>query len=65
MLLSASPPDEGQDLLCPPAAAHQNYACLTESKKELHIIEGAPHLLSWTDAEKVNGLLLTFLQNLP
>jgi hypothetical protein len=52
----------GDDIPYPPESASQNYACLTEADRELHIIEGGAHLLSWTEAADVNDLFIAFLQ---
>lgn len=51
-----------EDMPYPPESAHQNYACMTEADKELHIIQGGAHLLSETEAPIVNDLFIAFLQ---
>jgi pimeloyl-ACP methyl ester carboxylesterase len=52
----------GDDIPYPPESARQNYVCLSEADRELHIIEGGAHLLSWTEAADVNDLFIAFLQ---
>jgi hypothetical protein len=37
---------------------------MSRAPKELHVVAGAPHLLSWTHALNVNTLLANFLDHI-
>jgi len=50
-----------EDVPAPPAVAQQFYDLLRNADREIHIIDGAPHLLTHTHYRQVNPLIEDFL----
>ncbi|EJC98204.1 alpha/beta-hydrolase [Fomitiporia mediterranea MF3/22] len=52
------------DVPYPPSVAHEIYDSMPNAKRELVIIPGAPHFLSWTHAQEVNDVVVSFLDRI-
>ncbi|EJC98192.1 alpha/beta-hydrolase [Fomitiporia mediterranea MF3/22] len=52
------------DVPYPPSVAYDLYDSLPNAQRELVIIPGAPHFLSWTHAQDVNDVVVRFLDRI-
>ena len=52
------------DVPYPPFNAQELYDALPFAQREMLIIPGAPHFLSWTNAKEVNDATVKFLDKL-
>jgi len=50
-----------EDVACPEDVARDIYNGMSRAQKEIHIIPGAPHFLSWTHPLQVNTIAADFL----